>query len=62
MGGVLDFILEYYLNYQVNNWEIKTPLWIFICFILLSIGSIWNKKVFYLFLFCMFGFNFYLYL
>lgn len=58
---ILDNILEIFINHKMLVFEIKTPLWFLSFYILSSLFSILNKKVFILLNILMIVFNIYLY-
>lgn len=61
LGDLLDWILEIYIHYKALSYDIATPLWFFIFYIFLSIGSIWSRTLFFIFLSSLIGFNIILY-
>ncbi len=61
-ASLLDTYIIKFLNYDINSFDIFTPLWFFISYILISLYSVFNKYAFYLLNILLFIFNIYLYL
>lgn len=61
-GGLLDFILIDFVNYEMDVFEIASPLWFFVVYIFVSIGSIFYNRAFILLNLLLVIFNIYLYL
>lgn len=55
-----EYILEF-INYEIFVFEVSTPLWFFVSFILISLLSVKSKRAFYLLNSLTIGFNIYLY-
>lgn len=47
-ASALDFTLEYFLNYKIQTYNITSPLWLFISYVMLSLASIFSPKAFVL--------------
>ena len=61
-ANIFDGLLESFLNSKVEIYMIKTPLWLFILYIIYSFFSIFNKRAFVILNILMIGFNLYLFL
>jgi len=61
-GSFLDSFILYFLEYKVFVFDVVTPLWFFLFYIFLSIGSIFNNRAFIVLNILMVLFNIYLYL
>src|SRR5574344_1736959 len=61
-ANIFDGILDSFLNSKVEIYMIKTPLWLFILYIIYSFFSIFNKRAFVILNILMIGFNLYLFL
>ncbi|MFA7022574.1 ComEC/Rec2 family competence protein [Aliarcobacter sp.] len=57
-----DEFLKIFLENKIEVYEVFTPLYFFILYILFSFFSIWSKKSFFILNILMIGFNFYLYI
>ncbi|MCT7515892.1 ComEC/Rec2 family competence protein [Aliarcobacter cryaerophilus] len=57
-----DKFLKIFLENKIYVYEVFTPLYFFILYILFSFLSIWSKKSFFILNILMIGFNFYLYI
>ncbi|MEN5386619.1 ComEC/Rec2 family competence protein [Aliarcobacter skirrowii] len=57
-----DNYLKNFLENKIYVYEVFTPLYFFILYILFSFFSIWSKKSFFVLNILMIGFNFYLYI
>ena len=57
-----DDYLKIFLENKIYVYEVFTPLYFFILYILFSFFSIWSKKSFFILNILMIGFNFYLYI
>ncbi|MDY0180817.1 ComEC/Rec2 family competence protein [Aliarcobacter skirrowii] len=57
-----DNYLKIFLENKIYVYEVFTPLYFFILYILFSFFSIWSKKSFFILNILMIGFNFYLYI
>ncbi|MDX4036836.1 ComEC/Rec2 family competence protein [Aliarcobacter skirrowii] len=57
-----DKFLKIFLENKIEVYEIFTPLYFFILYIIFSFLSIWSKKSFFILNILMIGFNFYLYI
>ncbi|MCT7487300.1 ComEC/Rec2 family competence protein [Aliarcobacter cryaerophilus] len=57
-----DEFLKIFLENRIEVYEVFTPLYFFILYILFSFFSIWSKKSFFILNILMIGFNFYLYI
>ncbi|MDX4012302.1 ComEC/Rec2 family competence protein [Aliarcobacter skirrowii] len=57
-----DEFLKIFLENKIEVYEVFTPLYFFILYILFSFFSIWSKKSFFVLNILMIGFNFYLYI
>ncbi|MCT7501107.1 ComEC/Rec2 family competence protein [Aliarcobacter cryaerophilus] len=57
-----DKFLKIFLENKIYVYEVFTPLYFFILYILFSFFSIWSKKSFFILNILMIGFNFYLYI
>ncbi|PWE21947.1 ComEC/Rec2 family competence protein [Aliarcobacter skirrowii] len=57
-----DKFLKIFLENKIEVYEVFTPLYFFILYILFSFFSIWSKKSFFILNILMIGFNFYLYI
>lgn len=62
IGFLMDGVVNMMLSVNINSYEVFTPYWFFIGYIILSLASIFRKEAFYLLNFCFVGFNFYLFL
>ena len=56
-----DDYLKIFLENKINVYEVYTPLYFFILYILFSFLSIWSKKAFWVLNILMIGFNLYLF-
>ncbi len=61
-GGILDEVLLWFLNQDLEVFKINTPLWFFIIYIIVSGMAIFNKKAFILLNILLFGFTTYIYI
>ena len=55
IGWVFDSALSFFINLDFNTTQAQTPLWLFVLYLLLSFGSIFSKKTFFvlnIFLIC----------
>lgn len=62
--GYADIFDEYiilFLDYEMYIFEVSTPFWFFILYIVSSLGSIFDKRAFICLNILLFGFNIYLY-
>ncbi|MGE0052412.1 MAG: ComEC/Rec2 family competence protein, partial [Arcobacter sp.] len=57
-----DEYIKYFLDFKLFVYEVKTPFYFFIVYLIFSFFSIFNKKVFYILNFLMILFNLFLYL
>ncbi|WP_228201266.1 ComEC/Rec2 family competence protein [Aliarcobacter skirrowii] len=57
-----DNYLKIFLENKIYVYEVFTPLYFFILYIIFSFLSIWSKKSFFVLNILMIGFNFYLYI
>ena len=57
-----DKFLKIFLENKIEVYEVFTPLYFFILYILFSFLSIWSQKAFWVLNILMIGFNFYLYI
>ena len=62
ISSYFDDYLKIFLENKINVYEVFTPLYFFILYILFSFFSIWSKKSFFVLNILMIGFNFYLYI
>ena len=62
ISSYFDNYLKIFLENKINVYEVYTPLYFFILYILFSFFSIWSKKSFFILNILMIGFNFYLYI
>ncbi|MCT7538244.1 ComEC/Rec2 family competence protein [Aliarcobacter cryaerophilus] len=62
ISSYFDDYLKIFLENKIYVYEVFTPLYIFILYILFSFFSIWSKKCFFILNILMIGFNFYLYI
>lgn len=60
-GDLFDNILLNIANIKINNYEVITPLWLFISYIFISLLSIWYKNSFILLNIILILFNSYLF-
>lgn len=61
-GFFLDEYLIIFLNYKINTFDVITPLWFFIIYVVVSFISIVKKEAFIVLNILLFIFNIYLYL
>jgi competence protein ComEC len=57
-----DEYIKYFLDFKLFVYEVKTPFYFFIVYLIFSFFSIFNKKVFYILNLLMILFNLFLYL
>lgn len=62
ISSYFDDYLKIFLENKIYVYEVFTPLYFFILYILFSFFSIWSKKSFFILNIFMIGFNFYLYI
>ncbi len=62
ISSYFDDYLKIFLENKIYVYEVFTPLYFFILYILFSFFSIWSKKYFFILNILMIGFNFYLYI
>lgn len=62
ISSYFDDYLKIFLENKIYVYEVFTPLYFFILYILFSFFSIWSKKSFFVLNILMIGFNFYLYI
>lgn len=62
ISSYFDNYLKIFLENKIYVYEVFTPLYFFILYILFSFFSIWSKKSFFVLNILMIGFNFYLYI
>ena len=62
ISSYFDDYLKIFLENKIYVYEVFTPLYFFILYILFSFFSIWSKKTFFILNILMIGFNFYLYI
>lgn len=62
ISSYFDDYLKIFLENKIYVYEVFTPLYFFILYILFSFFSIWSKKSFFILNILMIGFNFYLYI
>ena len=62
IASYFDDYLKIFLENKIYVYEVFTPLYFFILYILFSFFSIWSKKSFFILNILMIGFNFYLYI
>lgn len=62
VGSLLDKYLEVFLSYEVYTFEVLTPLWFLVIYILSSMFSILYKKAFIILNALLIGFNLYLFI
>ena len=62
ISSYFDNYLKIFLENKIYVYEVFTPLYFFILYILFSFFSIWSKKSFFILNILMIGFNFYLYI
>ena len=62
LGFLLDEYLVKLLAYKINSFELYTPLWFFLVYVIISLLSIIKKEAFITLNFLLIGFNIYLYL
>lgn len=60
-GDLFDSFLMIFLNHKMISFEVITPFWFFILFIIASLYAIFDKKVFVFLNILLIGFNIYLY-
>jgi len=60
-GNLLDEYLEYFINLKFFIYDIATPLWFFILYVVISLLSIFSKSAFLILNILLLGFNIYLY-
>jgi competence protein ComEC len=60
-GGVLDTVLLWLFSLPKESVDNLLPLWIMLTYIGLSIGAIWEKRVFYIVIGFGFGYGGYLF-
>lgn len=61
-SNYFDEYLKIFIEYKIYVYEVFTPLYFYILYLLVSFLSIWSKKIFILLNILMIGFNIYLYL
>ena len=61
-SNYFDEYLKIFIEYKIFVYEVFTPLYFYILYLLVSLLSIWSKKAFILLNLLMIGFNSYLYL
>ena len=61
ISSYFDDYLKIFLENKINVYEVYTPLYFFILYILFSFLSIWSKKAFFVLNILMIGFNLYLF-
>ncbi len=59
-GSFFDWYISFFLDYEMNIYEIETPLWFFIIYVTISVLSIFKKKAFVLLNILLVLFNIYL--
>ena len=62
IGGVLDSALSWLFSLPEESTDNILPLWMMLVYVSLSIGSIWNKKLFYVVIGLAFGYGGHLFL
>ncbi|RBQ28707.1 ComEC/Rec2 family competence protein [Aliarcobacter vitoriensis] len=62
VSSYFDKYLKIFIEYKINVYEVFTPLYFYILYLLVSFLSIWSKKAFFLLNILMIGFNIYMYL
>ncbi|MDX4027711.1 ComEC/Rec2 family competence protein [Aliarcobacter skirrowii] len=62
ISSYFDNYLKIFLENKIYVYEVFTPLYFFILYIIFSFLSIWSKKSFFILNILMIGFNFYLYI
>jgi len=62
IGNILDSYISIFLDYKMYIYEKSTPLWYFILYIVISLGSVFDKRAFYCLNILLVIFNIYLYL
>ncbi|RBQ30711.1 competence protein [Arcobacter sp. FW59] len=62
VSSYFDKYLKIFIEYKINVYEVFTPLYFYILYLLVSFLSIWSKKAFFLLNILMIGFNLYMYL
>jgi len=60
-ADILDKYIILFLNYKMEIFEVSTPFWFFISFVLCSLFSIFDKRAFICLNILLLGFNIYLY-
>ncbi|MCT7593482.1 ComEC/Rec2 family competence protein [Aliarcobacter butzleri] len=61
-SNYFDEYLKIFIEYKIYVYEVFTPLYFYILYLLVSFLSIWSKKAFILLNLLMIGFNIYMYL
>ncbi|MCG3701926.1 ComEC/Rec2 family competence protein [Aliarcobacter butzleri] len=61
-SNYFDEYLKIFIEYKIFVYEVFTPLYFYILYLLVSLLSIWSKKAFILLNILMIGFNIYMYL
>lgn len=61
-GSFIDEYILLFVNYKMAIFDVVTPLWFFIIYILISLGSIFDNRAFVLLNILLILFNIYLYL
>ncbi|RBQ26665.1 ComEC/Rec2 family competence protein [Arcobacter sp. CECT 9188] len=62
VSSYFDKYLKIFIEYKIYVYEVFTPLYFYILYLLVSFLSIWSKKAFLLLNILMIGFNIYMYL
>ena len=62
VGSFLDEFILKFVGYEMNIFEIRTPLWFFIFYTMVSLGSIFKNRAFVILNILLILFNIYLYL
>ncbi|MDS1315394.1 ComEC/Rec2 family competence protein [Aliarcobacter butzleri] len=61
-SNYFDEYLKIFIEYKIYVYEVFTPLYFYILYLLVSLLSIWSKKAFIMLNILMIGFNIYIYL
>ena len=61
-GSFLDSFIELFLSYKVNTFDVFTPLWFFIIYLVISIGAVFDKRAFISLNALLVGFNIYIFI
>ena len=61
-GGYLDEYIKIFLDYEMSSFDVVTPFYFIVIYMIFSIASVFNKKVFFVLNILLVLFNLYLYI